>query len=55
MATTSERFVSDRSRIVVWIMHVQDGQFCEAWACVDDQYALDRFLNSIAGSLSNSG
>lgn len=32
---------------VVWVMHVADGQFSEAWAYVDDQYALDAFLNSL--------
>jgi ketosteroid isomerase-like protein len=28
-------------------MHVQDGQFSEIWLYVDDQYALDDFLNSL--------
>ena len=32
----------------VWSMHVQEGQFSEAWLYVDDQYALDDFLNSLA-------
>jgi ketosteroid isomerase-like protein len=34
---------------VVWVMNVRNGQFCEAWAHFDDQYALDSFLNAIAG------
>ena len=29
-------------------MHVRDGKFSEAWLHVDDQYALDDFLNSLA-------
>jgi hypothetical protein len=29
-------------------MHVDGGQFSEAWALVDDQYALDAFLNSLS-------
>ena len=33
---------------VAWIMHVDGGQFSEAWAFVDDQYALDAFLNSLS-------
>jgi ketosteroid isomerase-like protein len=28
-------------------MHVQEGQFSEIWLYVDDQYALDDFLNSM--------
>jgi hypothetical protein len=28
-------------------MHVQEGQFSEVWLYVDDQYALDDFLNSL--------
>jgi hypothetical protein len=28
-------------------MHVQEGQFSEAWLYVDDHYALDDFLNSL--------
>jgi len=31
----------------VAVMHVRDGKFCEAWLHVDDQYALDDFLNSL--------
>jgi len=31
----------------VWSMHVQEGQFSEAWLYVDDHYALDDFLNSL--------
>ncbi len=29
------------------VMHVRDGQFSEIWLHVDDQYALDDFLNSL--------
>ena len=32
----------------VAVMHVRDGKFSEAWLHVDDQYALDDFLNSLA-------
>jgi ketosteroid isomerase-like protein len=32
------------------IMHTRDGKISEAWIHVDDQYALDGFLNSLAGS-----
>ncbi len=31
----------------VAVMHVRDGKFCEVWLHVDDQYALDDFLNSL--------
>jgi ketosteroid isomerase-like protein len=31
----------------VWVMHVRDGKFSEAWLSVDDQYALDEFLSSL--------
>jgi hypothetical protein len=34
-------------------MHVRDGQFCEAWAQFDDQYALDDFLNALTGQGTN--
>lgn len=30
----------------VVVYHVRDGKFSEAWIHVDDQYALDEFLNS---------
>ena len=32
----------------VAVMHVIDGKFSEVWLHVDDQYALDDFLNSLA-------
>jgi hypothetical protein len=32
----------------IWVMHVRDGQFSEAWVHFDDQYALDGFLNALA-------
>lgn len=32
----------------VAVLHVRDGRFCECWIHVDDQYALDEFLNSLA-------
>lgn len=32
----------------VWVMNVRNGQFSEAWAHFDDQYALDSFLNALA-------
>ena len=32
----------------VAVLHVRDGRFSEAWIHVDDQYALDDFLNSLA-------
>jgi ketosteroid isomerase-like protein len=38
----------------VWIMHVRDGQFSEAWVQVDDQYALDGFLNSLASGSADT-
>jgi uncharacterized protein len=31
----------------VAIYHVRDGRFSEAWLLIDDQYALDEFLNSL--------
>ena len=31
----------------VAVMHVRDGKFSEVWLHVDDQYALDDFLNSL--------
>jgi len=31
----------------VAVMHVVDGRFSEIWLHVDDQYALDDFLNSL--------
>lgn len=31
----------------VAVMHVRDGRFSEAWLHVDDQHALDDFLNSL--------
>ena len=31
----------------VAVMHVRNGQFSEVWLHVDDQYALDDFLNSL--------
>jgi ketosteroid isomerase-like protein len=33
----------------VAVLHVRDGKFSECWIHVDDQYALDDFLNSLAG------
>ncbi|MDQ3962653.1 MAG: nuclear transport factor 2 family protein [Actinomycetota bacterium] len=33
----------------VCVMHVRESKFSEAWLHVDDQYALDDFLNSLAG------
>jgi uncharacterized protein len=33
----------------VWVMNVRNGQFSEAWAHFDDQYALDSFLSALAG------
>lgn len=30
------------------VMHARDGKIAEAWATIEDQYALDEFLNSIA-------
>lgn len=32
----------------VAVLHVRDGKFSECWIHVDDQYALDDFLNSLA-------
>jgi ketosteroid isomerase-like protein len=32
----------------VAVMHVRDGRFSEIWLHVDDQYALDNFLNLLA-------
>jgi uncharacterized protein len=31
----------------VAVLHVRDGRFSECWIHVDDQYALDEFLNSL--------
>ena len=31
----------------VAVLHVRDGKFSECWIHVDDQYALDDFLNSL--------
>jgi ketosteroid isomerase-like protein len=31
----------------VAVLHVRDGRFSECWIHVDDQYALDDFLNSL--------
>lgn len=33
----------------VAVLHVRDEKFSECWIHVDDQYALDDFLNSLAG------
>jgi uncharacterized protein len=33
----------------VWVMNVRNGQFSEAWAHFDDEYALDSFLSALAG------
>jgi ketosteroid isomerase-like protein len=33
----------------VAVLRVRDGKFSECWIHVDDQYALDEFLNSLAG------
>jgi ketosteroid isomerase-like protein len=30
------------------VLHIRDGQMSEGWISVDDQYALDDFLNSLA-------
>lgn len=35
-ATAGHRSHSWRA---VWVMHIRDGRFAEAWACIDDQYA----------------
>jgi uncharacterized protein len=32
----------------VAVLHVRDGRFSECWIHVDDQYALDEFLNALA-------
>jgi ketosteroid isomerase-like protein len=42
--------VGDRSHSwrAVIVMHVRDGKFSEVWLHIDDQYALDEFLNSLA-------
>ena len=44
---------SVRGRTHSWnavaVMHLRDGRFSEAWLHVDDQYALDDFLNSLSG------
>jgi ketosteroid isomerase-like protein len=43
---------SARGRSHSWnavaVLHVRDGRFFECWIHVDDQYALDEFLNSLA-------
>ena len=33
---------------VAFVMHPRDGRISEAWAAVQDVYALDEFLNSVA-------
>ncbi|MDQ3955826.1 MAG: nuclear transport factor 2 family protein [Actinomycetota bacterium] len=33
----------------VAVIHVRNGKFSEVWLHVDDQYALDDFLNSLVG------
>lgn len=42
---------SARGRSHSWnavaVLHVRDGKFSECWIHVDDQYALDDFLNSL--------
>lgn len=38
---------SSHSWRAVAIMHVRDGRFTEVWLHIDDQYALDKFLNSL--------
>jgi ketosteroid isomerase-like protein len=42
---------SARGRSHSWnavaVLHVRDGRFSECWIHVDDQYALDGFLNSL--------
>jgi ketosteroid isomerase-like protein len=42
--------VGDRSHSwrAVAVMHVRAGKFSEVWLHIDDQYALDEFLNSLA-------
>jgi ketosteroid isomerase-like protein len=44
---------SARGRSHSWnavaVLHVREGRFSECWIHVDDQYALDEFLNSLAG------
>lgn len=44
-------FVGERSHSwnAVAVLHVRDGKFSECWIHVDDQYALDDFLNSLTG------
>lgn len=32
------------------VMHASDGKISEAWVIIRDQYALDEFLNSLAGA-----
>jgi ketosteroid isomerase-like protein len=43
---------SARGRSHSWnavaVLHVRDGRFSECWIHVDDQYALDEFLKSLA-------
>ena len=43
---------SARGRSHSWnaiaVLHVRDGRFSECWIHVDDQYALDDFLNSLS-------
>jgi|SRR3990172_597686 len=34
----------------VIVMHTRDGKISEAWIHIGDQYGLDEFLNSLAGS-----
>jgi len=44
--------VNARGRSHTWhpifVMHVRDGKIAEAWISVDDQHALDDFLNALA-------
>jgi ketosteroid isomerase-like protein len=38
----------------VAVLHVRDGRFSECWIHVDDQYALDEFLNALAAKSAPS-
>jgi hypothetical protein len=44
--TASAHGESHTWRAVV-VMHVRDGKISEAWIHIDDQYALDDFVNSL--------
>lgn len=38
----------------VAVLRVRDGKFTECWIHVDDQYALDEFLNSLEGGAART-